>query len=198
MTEPRPTMSATITPARLKQRYLDEIQPSLVERFGYSTPMMAPKLVKVTLNMGLGEAKQDNKQFAAAVEQLATIAGQKPNTRLARKSIAQFKLREGMPIGASVTLRRERAYEFIDRLTSVALPRVRAVPHRCHAAVPVGVGSRSDEPASTLRALTARASCDRARRERDPPTRSASAAWGSFGSWPTTGTPTDRSTSAAP
>ncbi|UTI65550.1 50S ribosomal protein L5 [Paraconexibacter antarcticus] len=118
-------MSATVTNARLKQRYNDEILPALVERFGYSTPMMAPKLVKVTLNMGLGEAKQDNKQFANAVEQLATIAGQKPNTRLARKSIAQFKVREGMPVGASVTLRRERAYEFIDRLTSVALPRVR-------------------------------------------------------------------------
>jgi large subunit ribosomal protein L5 len=111
--------------ARLKQRYLDEIRPALVERFGYSTPMQAPRLVKVTLNMGVGDAKQDSKILDAATEQLATIAGQKPSVRKARKSIAQFKVREGMPVGISVTLRRERAYEFLDRLMSVAIPRIR-------------------------------------------------------------------------
>jgi large subunit ribosomal protein L5 len=112
-------------PARLKQRYLDEIRPQLMERFGYSSIMQAPKIVKVTLNMGVGEAKQDSKQLDQAQEQLATIAGQKPNVRRARKSIANFKLREGMPVGLSVTLRQERAYEFLDRLTSVAIPRIR-------------------------------------------------------------------------
>jgi large subunit ribosomal protein L5 len=112
-------------PARLKQRYLEEIRPQLMERFGYSSIMQAPKIVKVTLNMGVGEAKQDSKQLDQAQEQLATIAGQKPNVRRARKSIANFKLREGMPVGLSVTLRQERAYEFLDRLTSVAIPRIR-------------------------------------------------------------------------
>ena len=111
--------------ARLKDRYVEEIRPQLVERFGYSTYMQAPKLEKITLNMGVGEAKQDSKLLDAASEQLATIAGQKPNLRRARKSIAQFKVREGMPVGISVTLRRERAYEFLDRLMSVAIPRIR-------------------------------------------------------------------------
>ena len=112
-------------PARLKQRYNDEIRAQLIERFGYSSPMQAPKIEKITLNMGLGEAKQDSKMLDNAVEQLGTIAGQKPNVRRARKSIANFKLREGMPVGLSVTLRGERAYEFLDRLTSVAIPRIR-------------------------------------------------------------------------
>ncbi len=111
--------------ARLKDRYNDEIRAALVGKFGYSSPMQAPKLEKVTLNMGVGEAKQDSKMLEAAQEQLATIAGQKPNIRRARKSVAAFKLREGMPVGLSVTLRQERAYEFIDRLTSIALPRLR-------------------------------------------------------------------------
>ena len=111
--------------ARLKDRYNDEIRAALVEKFGYSTPMQAPKLVKVTLNMGVGEAKQDSKMLDNALEQLATIAGQKPNIRRARKSVANFKLREGMPVGLTVTLRDVRAYEFIDRLTSVAIPRLR-------------------------------------------------------------------------
>ncbi len=111
--------------ARLKTKYNDEIKPQLIERFGYSTPMQAPRVEKITLNMGLGEAKQDSKMLEAAVEQLATIAGQKPNIRRAKKSVAQFKVREGMPVGATVTLRRERAYEFLDRLTTIALPRVR-------------------------------------------------------------------------
>ena len=111
--------------ARLKDRYNDEIRGRLVEKFGYTTPMQAPKLVKVTLNMGVGEAKQDSKMLEAAQQQLADIAGQKPNIRRARKSVAAFKLREGMPVGLTVTLRDERAYEFIDRLVSVAIPRLR-------------------------------------------------------------------------
>ncbi len=117
-------MSATTT-ARLKTRYLDEIRPALFEAGSYTSVMQVPRLEKVTLNMGLGEFKQDNKQFAAAVEQLATIAGQQPNVRRARKSIAGFKLRDGMPVGAAVTLRGERMYEFLDRLLTIALPRVR-------------------------------------------------------------------------
>ena len=111
--------------ARLKDRYNDEIRDALVRKFGYSTPMQAPRLVKVTLNMGVGEAKQDRGMLEAAQTQLATIAGQKPNVRRARKSVAQFKVREGMPVGLSVTLRDERAYEFLDRLTSIAIPRIR-------------------------------------------------------------------------
>jgi large subunit ribosomal protein L5 len=118
-------MPTTQQKARLKQRYLEEIRPELVRRFGYTTPMQAPRVEKVTLNMGVGEAKQDSKMLEAAQEQLATIAGQKPSIRRARKSIAAFKLREGMPVGLSVTLRRERAYEFLDRLMSIAIPRVR-------------------------------------------------------------------------
>jgi large subunit ribosomal protein L5 len=111
--------------ARLKDRYVEEIRPELVKRFGYSSYMQAPKIEKITLNMGLGDAKTDSKVLDNATEQLATIAGQKPNLRRARKSIAQFKVREGMPVGISVTLRRERAYEFLDRLMSVAIPRIR-------------------------------------------------------------------------
>ena len=111
--------------ARLKDRYNDEIRAQLVETFSYSTPMQAPKLVKVTLNMGVGEAKQDSKMLDAAQQQLADIAGQKPNIRRARKSVAAFKLREGMPVGLTVTLRDARAYEFLDRLVSIALPRLR-------------------------------------------------------------------------
>src|SRR5450755_893490 len=111
--------------ARMKTRYIDEIRPALVERFGYSTPMQAPRIDKVTVNMGVGEAKQDSKMLDAAAEQLATITGQKPNIRRARKSIAQFKVREGMPVGVAVTLRGERSYEFLDRLMSIAIPRIR-------------------------------------------------------------------------
>jgi len=111
--------------ARLKQRYLEEIRPQLIERFGYSTPMQAPRVEKVTVNMGVGDAKQDSNVLQAATEQLATITGQKPNVRRARKSIAQFKVREGMPVGVAVTLRGERSYEFLDRLMSVAIPRIR-------------------------------------------------------------------------
>lgn len=118
-------MNATAPPARLKTRYLDEIRPALIDRFGYSSPMQAPKLEKVVLNMGVGMAKQDSKALKAAQDQLATIAGQRPSVRRARKSIAAFKLREGMPVGIAVTLRAERGYEFLDRLVSIAIPRIR-------------------------------------------------------------------------
>ena len=111
--------------ARLKTRYKDEILPALTERFGYSTPMRAPRVTKVTVNMGVGDAKQDSKMLDAASEQLATITGQRPNVRRARKSIAQFKVREGMPVGVAVTLRGQRSYEFLDRLMSIAIPRIR-------------------------------------------------------------------------
>jgi large subunit ribosomal protein L5 len=111
--------------ARLKDRYAEEIRPALIERFGYSTPMQAPRLLKITLNMGVGEAKQDSKMLDTAQEQLAIIAGQKPNVRRAKKSVAAFKLREGMPVGLTVTLRGVRAYEFLDRLVSIAIPRIR-------------------------------------------------------------------------
>lgn len=97
----------------------------MVEKFGYSSSMEAPRIEKITLNMGLGEAKTDSKVIDQATEQLGLIAGQHPNIRLARKSIASFKVREGMPVGISVTLRRARMWEFLDRLCSVAIPRIR-------------------------------------------------------------------------
>ena len=111
--------------ARLKEKYNVEIRPALIDQFGYSTPMQVPRILKVTVNMGVGDAKQDSKMLDAASEQLATITGQRPNIRRARKSIAQFKLREGMPVGVSVTLRGDRLYEFLDRLFSIAIPRIR-------------------------------------------------------------------------
>jgi large subunit ribosomal protein L5 len=119
-----PVAEAAVTP-RLKTLYYEEIRPQLIKQFGYSSPMEVPRLTKITLNMGVGEAKQDSKMMEAAQEQLATIAGQQPNIRRARKSIAAFKLREQMPVGVSVTLRDARMYEFLDRLTAIALPRVR-------------------------------------------------------------------------
>jgi large subunit ribosomal protein L5 len=119
-----PVAEAKITP-RLKTRYYEEIRPQLIKQFNYSSAMEAPRLTKITLNMGVGEAKQDARMMEAAQEQLATIAGQQPNIRRARKSIAAFKLREQMPVGVSVTLRDARMYEFLDRLTAIALPRVR-------------------------------------------------------------------------
>lgn len=118
-------MPATKTPVRLKTRYLEEVRPALVEQFGYTSVMEAPKVEKITVNMGVGEAKQDSKMLEAAAGQLAQITGQAPNVRLARKSIANFKLREGMPVGLAVTLRGDRAYEFLDRLMSIAIPRIR-------------------------------------------------------------------------
>jgi large subunit ribosomal protein L5 len=118
------TPTAAVVP-RLKERYEREIRDALIERFGYTSAMQAPRLVKITLNMGVGDAKQDSRMLEAATEQLATIAGQHPNVRAARKSIAGFKIRDGMPVGVAVTLRGARMYEFLDRLMSVALPRVR-------------------------------------------------------------------------
>src|SRR2546423_14893960 len=110
---------------RFKERYASEIRPALIERFEYSTPMRAPRVTKITLNMGVGDAKQDTNMLEAATEQLAVIAGQRPNVRRARKSIANFKLREEMPVGVAVTLRDARMYEFLDRLLSIAIPRIR-------------------------------------------------------------------------
>jgi large subunit ribosomal protein L5 len=111
--------------ARLKERYRQEIVPGLMKELGYSNPMQVPRLEKVVVNIGLGEASQNVKLLDAAVEELAGITGQKPVVTRARKAIANFKLREGMPIGCAVTLRGERMYEFLDRLLNVALPRVR-------------------------------------------------------------------------
>jgi large subunit ribosomal protein L5 len=112
-------------PPRLRDEYQQELQAKLTERFGYSTPMEVPTVDKITLNMGVGEAKQNTQMLEAATEQLATIAGQHPNTRRAKKSVANFKLREGMPIGVAVTLRRARMWEFLDRLITIAIPRIR-------------------------------------------------------------------------
>jgi large subunit ribosomal protein L5 len=112
-------------PPRLRDHYLNEVKPALIERFGYSSPMAAPTLDKIVLNMGVGEAKQDTKMLEAAIEQLATIAGQRPSIRRAKKSVASFKVREGMPVGISVTLRRARMWEFLDRLIAIAIPRIR-------------------------------------------------------------------------
>ena len=111
--------------ARLQEYYAKEVVPKLREEFNYSNPHMVPKLKKITLNMGLGEAVQNSKVVDSAVDDLTRIAGQKPVIRRARKSIANFKLREGMPIGVSVTLRKDMMFEFLDRFISIALPRVR-------------------------------------------------------------------------
>jgi large subunit ribosomal protein L5 len=114
----------TYTP-RLKAQFENEIRPQLKDELGVSSVMQVPKLSKITLNMGVGEAKTDAKQLDAAIEELTIIAGQRAQVRKARKSIAQFKIREGMPVGAKVTLRGARMYEFLDRLISIALPRIR-------------------------------------------------------------------------
>jgi len=113
-----------ITP-RLKERYRAEIASAMRERFGYRNPMQVPHLIKIVVNMGVGDAARDAKLIDGAVRDLATITGQKPLVRRARRSIAQFKLREGMPIGAKVTLRGDRMWEFLDRLLSISLPRIR-------------------------------------------------------------------------
>ena len=110
---------------RLKQKYRAEIVKALTEEFGYANPMQVPGLVKIVVNTGVGEAARDSKVIDGAVKDLIAITGQKPQVTLARKSIAQFKLREGMPIGAHVTLRGDRAWEFMDRLVTLALPRIR-------------------------------------------------------------------------
>jgi large subunit ribosomal protein L5 len=111
--------------ARLKDRYREEIAPALKERFEIQNPMRIPKLNKIVVNMGVGEAAQDIRRLDGAMEDLARITGQKPQLRRARKSIAGFKIRDGMPVGARVTLRGERMWEFLDRLINIALPRVR-------------------------------------------------------------------------
>ena len=111
--------------ARLKDRYNEEIAPTLKERFGIENPMRIPRLEKIVVNMGVGEASQNSRALDGAMEDLARITGQKAQLRRARKSIAGFKIRDGMPVGARVTLRGERMWEFLDRLVSVALPRVR-------------------------------------------------------------------------
>jgi large subunit ribosomal protein L5 len=110
---------------RLKQRYREEILPALNEQFSYANVMQVPRLTKVVVNMGVGEAARDSKLIEGAVRDLTLITGQKPQVTKARKSIAQFKLREGMPIGAHVTLRGDRMWEFLDRLLTLALPRIR-------------------------------------------------------------------------
>jgi large subunit ribosomal protein L5 len=114
----------TYTP-RLKEQYDREIRPQLKDDLGLDSIMQVPRISKITLNMGVGEAKNDAKQLDAAIEELTTIAGQRAQVRKARKSVAQFKIREGMAIGAKVTLRGARMYEFLDRLVSIALPRIR-------------------------------------------------------------------------
>ena len=124
MTRPRNAAANGYEP-RLKTAYEQEVRPRLKDELGLSTVMQVPAVSKITLNMGVGEAKQDAKMLEAARDQLATIAGQRPNVRRARKSVANFKLREGMPVGLTVTLRDERAFEFLDRLTAVAIPRIR-------------------------------------------------------------------------
>ena len=115
---------ADYTP-RMKQRYDDQVVKAMTEKFGYKNALEVPRLEKITLNMGVGEASQDKKKVQTAADEMALIAGQKPVITKAKKSIAQFKLREGMPIGCKVTLRRDRMYEFTDRLVTVAMPRIR-------------------------------------------------------------------------
>jgi large subunit ribosomal protein L5 len=119
------TPTTEVPAPRLKQRYRQEIVPSLNEQFSYGNPMQVPGLVKIVVNMGVGQAAKDSKLMDGAVRDLTLITGQKPLVQKARKSIAQFKLREGMPIGAKVTLRGDRMWEFLDRLLSLALPRIR-------------------------------------------------------------------------
>jgi large subunit ribosomal protein L5 len=111
--------------ARLKQKYQDEVVPEMMKQFGYKNVMQVPRVEKITLNCGVGEATQNAKALDTAVVEMTAIAGQKPVVTRAKKAIANFKLREGVPIGCTVTLRRERMYEFLDRLIHVALPRVR-------------------------------------------------------------------------
>ena len=117
-------MAEKYTP-RLKKVYDDEIRRALIEQFGYANTMAVPRLDKIVINMGVGEATQDKKRVETAASEMMAIAGQKPVITRAKKSVASFKLREGMPIGCKVTLRRERMYEFLDRLVTIALPRVR-------------------------------------------------------------------------
>ncbi len=118
-------MSETREMPRLQQQYNEQIRASMQKEFGYANPMQVPKLEKIVLNMGVGEATGDQKKLDAAVAEMMAIAGQKPVKTVAKKAIAGFKIREGLPIGCKVTLRKSRMYEFLDRLTTIALPRVR-------------------------------------------------------------------------
>ena len=111
--------------SRLKEKYVNEVVPALMEKFQYSSVMEAPKLEKIVINMGVGEAKENSKLLESAVGELGLISGQKPIVTKAKKSIANFKVREGMPVGTKVTLRGERAYDFLDKLMNISLPRVR-------------------------------------------------------------------------
>ncbi len=120
---------------RMQRRYLDEVRPALQKEFGYGNPMQVPKLEKIVINMGVGEAAGDQKKLDSAVAELTLIAGQKPVKTVAKKAIAGFKIRAGLPIGCKVTLRKARMYEFLDRLVTVALPRVRDFR-----GIPVGKG----------------------------------------------------------
>jgi large subunit ribosomal protein L5 len=117
--------TASATRPRLKERYEEELRTKLKDELGFSSLMRVPRITKITLNMGVGDAKVEAKALDSAIEELTTIAGQRAQVRIARKSIAGFKLREGMPIGARVTLRGDRMWEFLDRLVSIALPRIR-------------------------------------------------------------------------
>lgn len=119
------TQSKAAPPPRVRERYLSEVAPALTKKFGYSSSMQVPRMTKITLNMGIGDAKQSTPILESATEQLGLIAGQRPNVRRARKAIANFKLREEMPVGVAVTLRGARMWEFYDRLVSISIPRIR-------------------------------------------------------------------------
>ncbi len=122
---PKASPAGPKTPPRLKDSYRDQVVPALMKEFGYKNPMQVPKLERIVLNVGMGEAIQNVKLLESATSELGVITGQKPVVTKAKKAIAGFKLRQGMPIGAKVTLRSDRMYEFLDRLVSVALPRIR-------------------------------------------------------------------------
>lgn len=114
-----------MTMSRLKERYLNEVVPELMKRFGYRNPMQVPKVEKIVINMGVGDAAADSKALDAAMQNLAMLSGQKPAITRAKKSVANFKIRQGMPIGCKVTLRGQRMYDFLDKLMNVSLPRIR-------------------------------------------------------------------------
>jgi large subunit ribosomal protein L5 len=124
-TETPENTSQAAPPPRLRERYQSDVAPALTKRFGYSTPMSVPRITKVTVNMGVGEASRVSGVMDEAVEELATITGQRPSVRLAKKSIAAFKIRNKMPVGCAVTLRKARMWEFLDRLITIATPRIR-------------------------------------------------------------------------
>jgi ribosomal protein L5 len=152
---------------RLKQRYNEELRESLKEQLGLESIMQAPTISKITLNMGVGEGKTDAKQIDAALDELTTIAGQRAQVRRARKSIAQFKVREGMTIGVKVTLRGDRMWEFLDRLVSIALPRIRDF----RGLSPESFASRSSSRRSTTTASARSAASTSRSRPPQPPTR---------------------------